>query len=429
MKLSLYELVDPVSQETKYVGISVNPKIRYRQHLSCKVNPIKLEWVNKLKSQGLKPVMNILDKSEDVKLILDKEIELISTLEGLFNIDKGGGFNYCTSKGERTIAMYSLDGEFLQRFSQATDAARFLDLNETAASAFSAVALRKRNYAHGYIWRFDEDIVTSEDIERLNYSLSGYRNPKQVYVFDVEGNFIEYFESIEQCSKELNISRSAITQILNNTDKFYQAGGYIFCNNYEEFENKYNIYLDSLPLSVAQYNMNGELLNYFKSINSVACYFDTRCNNTIKKCCLGEVASYKNFIFKYEQVLPSRCTTITTKFKILDSDNNIIHDGFTTDILRVRLKQLILEYPIYEDYFFISDIQPLTPIKDFLNSYKKKTTGFQVICNETGKIYDTCKQASVELNFDPHAIMKYLNGTRKSPVNGIYTFTKITPND
>lgn len=429
MKLSLYELVDPITGEIKYVGISTNTKIRYKQHLSCKINSKKLEWINKLKSQDLKPIMNIIDESEDIKYILNREIELIDTIPNLLNTDKGGGFNYCTSNGERTIAMYSMDGEFLKRFEMATEAARYLNLDSERANSFSACALRKRNYAHGYIWRFDDDEITSDDLTRLQYSLENLRDPKIVFAFDLEGNFVSEYLSIEQCSKSLNINRAAISCVLSNKDGYYQAGDHIFCSKYEEFEEKYERYMNSLPKSIAQYTVDGKLLNYFKSVNAVASFFNTRCNSTIKKCCEGIVKNYKGFIFKYEQVIPSRCNSTSIEFTILDENSSEIYKGVTTDILRVRIMSLIIEYPLYEDYYVISENQPLILIKEFLNSYKRKTTGFQVICNETGKIYDTCRQAAIDLEFDPHAIMKYLNGTRKSPISGKYTFKKYTPND
>lgn len=60
----IYGLIDPVSDEIKYIGKTVNPKVRLWQHFTDSKKPgrcnKKEAWVRSLLNQGLKPKIIIL---------------------------------------------------------------------------------------------------------------------------------------------------------------------------------------------------------------------------------------------------------------------------------------------------------------------------------------------------------------------------------
>lgn len=96
IKYYVYYLKDPISNDIRYVGISKNPKRRYYSHLSpyfSKENSHKTNWINKLKSNNLKPTLEIAYEFLSLKECKLKEIELISTIENLTNIKSGGDLN------------------------------------------------------------------------------------------------------------------------------------------------------------------------------------------------------------------------------------------------------------------------------------------------------------------------------------------------
>jgi hypothetical protein len=66
----LYTLNDPTDGVVKYVGCTINPKSRFSLHLNELSNKRKCEWIAHLKSMGLKPIMNIVARTND----LDKAI-------------------------------------------------------------------------------------------------------------------------------------------------------------------------------------------------------------------------------------------------------------------------------------------------------------------------------------------------------------------
>jgi hypothetical protein len=59
----IYALMDPRTQEIRYVGMTANLPKRLAQHLQkVQENPYKTNWINQLRREGLKPVMTILDQ-------------------------------------------------------------------------------------------------------------------------------------------------------------------------------------------------------------------------------------------------------------------------------------------------------------------------------------------------------------------------------
>jgi group I intron endonuclease len=63
-KVFIYGLIDPNTNELRYVGKSVNPKMRLRKHISerSKHDSYKDRWVRKLYRDGKKPELLIIDE-------------------------------------------------------------------------------------------------------------------------------------------------------------------------------------------------------------------------------------------------------------------------------------------------------------------------------------------------------------------------------
>lgn len=59
----IYSLEDPMTHEIRYIGKTNNPYDRYKAHknISRDKNTHKRNWINKLRINGLHPIMNIID--------------------------------------------------------------------------------------------------------------------------------------------------------------------------------------------------------------------------------------------------------------------------------------------------------------------------------------------------------------------------------
>src|SRR3990167_7541172 len=62
----IYALVDPRNYEIRYIGKSIYPNIRYKQHLKdITYNPHKQHWIKMLASLGLQPLLEILEEVDN----------------------------------------------------------------------------------------------------------------------------------------------------------------------------------------------------------------------------------------------------------------------------------------------------------------------------------------------------------------------------
>jgi predicted nucleic acid-binding Zn ribbon protein len=63
MKIYIYSLEHPITKKVRYIGKTRNPKQRLKAHLNpARYKPThKFNWIKKLKNDGLKPILKVLD--------------------------------------------------------------------------------------------------------------------------------------------------------------------------------------------------------------------------------------------------------------------------------------------------------------------------------------------------------------------------------
>ena len=82
MNVYIYTLEHPTTGEVRYVGQTVNPTLRYKQHLRGEPFRKRKAWMDSLAALGLKPKMEILEEVEEEN-ILDAEWFWIEYLQFL----------------------------------------------------------------------------------------------------------------------------------------------------------------------------------------------------------------------------------------------------------------------------------------------------------------------------------------------------------
>jgi hypothetical protein len=271
----IYGLIDPVTKQLRYVGQSMRGLKRTSYHMydyAHGTNEHKRNWINKLKSQGLKYEVEILEELEREEDLNEAEIFWIGYFKmigcDLLNANAGGASNWHPSEdtlkkmsawqkgvpkpeehrakiaatltgrptGRKGLKLY--DEKELEQFVKDrndpfTDqrGIRYESLKEcelkTGVPKANIVPVLKgrRKTSHGYIFTYvDESLRPIPKAAPPRDYRNGYSRPEVSKKFKDElGNI---YNSLKEASEKLGISISAISNNLNGNVK--SKHGHIF---------------------------------------------------------------------------------------------------------------------------------------------------------------------------------------------------------
>lgn len=238
METYIYTLKDPISNLIRYVGKSNNPKERLKNHVNlCKRDQThKRNWIIKLKKQGLKPILEIIDK-----VPIDSwqfwEKYWISQMKSwgfdLVNYTNGGDgcsfvnqTSFKKGQGGREVIGFNKEYEVVYEFKSCTDASKYLNVNRGTISGCCNINNRTKT-VKGIAWFYkdfldelsDDDIKIMIDdkfnIERKPNSVSFKSGQvsircKSVLMYDLDWNFIREFKSAKEAGEYLDVTGGAI---------------------------------------------------------------------------------------------------------------------------------------------------------------------------------------------------------------------------
>lgn len=168
----IYSLEDPFSKEVKYIGITNNPKKRLYEHLKDdRSNKHKHNWLRQIEYS---PTMIILGMECTLNQVRLKEKEFIS---------------YYRNKGNKLV-------------------------NKTNGGDYVG-----------------EHIFSKEHLE--NIRIANKKNNKKVYQYDLEGNYLDEFDSITIAANAFALSIPKISQACYNKIR-KSTGGYQW--RFEKFD-------------------------------------------------------------------------------------------------------------------------------------------------------------------------------------------------
>jgi len=90
----IYTLSDPRSGDVRYIGRAIAPQSRLKAHVNARYYNDKVKWINELKTDGLLPVMTIIDSVDDKVLAREKEQYWMNkyTMDGCELLNSTGAF-------------------------------------------------------------------------------------------------------------------------------------------------------------------------------------------------------------------------------------------------------------------------------------------------------------------------------------------------
>lgn len=149
--------------------------------------------------------------SEELKAKLTQCAKLPKTEEHRRKISETLTGRICPNR-RKSVVQYSKDGKFIKKWESISDAENALNIVH-----ISECVRRKRNFAGGFIWRWEND---------TNNVISQPKNKRPVIQMTLDGVEINEFNSIREASKKLGINYSSISAVLNGLQK--KAGNYRF---------------------------------------------------------------------------------------------------------------------------------------------------------------------------------------------------------
>jgi len=227
----IYSLNDPITDIPRYIGWSGQLEARYKRHCNTKEKTHKGHWIRKLKSEGLKPNLEIIDEV-NIEECAFWEQHYISLYKSwnfkLVNSSFGGegtiGYNMPSWVKDKIVKTKRENGTFEIASKKAAETwlknpRRLLVLKEVAI----------KNKENGTYELARERMRTDKN--------PGKKQMKPVLQYDFDGTFIKEWESGAGAGKKLNISRERIGRNCRNILK--TAGGFQW--KYKTNEIIYNI--------------------------------------------------------------------------------------------------------------------------------------------------------------------------------------------
>lgn len=205
--ITLYEIICPISNKVVYVGITKDIGLRYNQHKwGCKKDSnIKRQWTEKIKSEKLKPILNIVtsyDTFTEAKINERKHIvKLINEGLDIFNVTDNL-FYY----------QYDLHGKLINVYST---------LREIKKETGISVNLN-RYTSGGFVWTNG----IYDNFKLLKYKESKSVNCKRVQQLDKSENIINEFHGVREACRITKIDHRSIAQVAGGSKIRKTAGGY-----------------------------------------------------------------------------------------------------------------------------------------------------------------------------------------------------------
>jgi len=258
-------LITNLVNNKKYVGLTTrNIKVRWYEHIKkskqSNLSNISLHkdifiyGKNNFKIEVLEECLSINKMCfYERKYIFD-----LDTIKNGYNQNSGGTYYEVSDKLKKKssiesnlskeVYVYYISGEFFSKFHSVNETARVMNID--TRKVFRVLSgIRKST--NGYIFSY-------ESIENLKYRNNVYRN---IFKYDIFGNFIKKYKSMNECSIENKINRATISKSIQDK-KFFIKDSYYFDSLVVDFDfNKKKM--------LYQYDIDNNLIDRFIKINDI----------------------------------------------------------------------------------------------------------------------------------------------------------------
>lgn len=214
------------SQQTKlYNSLK---KYGYKNHVFEIIEECSLESLNEKEIYWKKYYLNLVNNNWFRVLFHDlydlgggpKSKETIKKMKTFQSNRTLEHKNKISKSKQKPILQYDLEGKFIKEYSSAKQYA--LENNLTNASLITHCLKKKCKSAYNSLWIYKLEF----NIPLYINPITGYQTTQPILQYDLEGNFIKEWSSIENASISLNIKKQGICNNLKNRSK--TSGNYVW---------------------------------------------------------------------------------------------------------------------------------------------------------------------------------------------------------
>lgn len=214
MSIGIYKIENLINHKI-YIGQSVEIEKRWQKHLSAKDDFVIHRALHKYGKENFSfqiiEECNLLDLDKKEKYWITYYNSLVPNG---YNMIQGGSNGAGFAKGKKVL-QYSLNGEFLEKYSSANQASLITGIDHWSICACCRGEYRQ---AGGYQWKYFED--KEKEIKSIKK-----RTNYEVLQIDVKTDeIIQEFSSIKEATAKTNIASSTICNVCNGKGK--TAGGF-----------------------------------------------------------------------------------------------------------------------------------------------------------------------------------------------------------
>lgn len=293
----VYKLTSP--SKRVYIGITSNIIKRFGcyKNLFTEGQPFLHKSLLKYGFENFnKEILHIgLSKNEAKSLEIEyvaiykkKRISLNLTDGG----DTGNHLRGEKNRKSKIIHQYSLTKEFIKEWHGSGEIERNLDLT---GSGILYACKHNTFFSQGYFWCYPDD----------KYKLLAFKQSKPgdtfripIVAFDLEGNYVQEFESAAEAARILNLSQGNIW--MNLAGKKSKTGNYVWVSKSDYdlgIKPKYLQPINNSGKCVSQYTLDGIFLQSFVSIKEASKVTGMDKSSILKNC--KNKTKPKKFLWEY----------------------------------------------------------------------------------------------------------------------------------
>lgn len=231
-------------------GVVINDKHTYKDCNTPFEAAVNKYGIHNFKRETL-AVYDTMQEALDLEIkIVDEEF---IRRKDTYNITLGGGMPPITTK---IVYQYSMDGNFIKEWQSLMDVSRYYNCSSSCVGD----AVLNNTPSLGFLWTdYKRDII---DISKFKIN----RNKKTVYIYDLNGTYLNQYISIAECAKSLSCTKKQVSNSIHRKCMLLKT---YYCSDIKYDKLEIPKPIDRMHNPIYQYDLDGNFIKEWASINEL----------------------------------------------------------------------------------------------------------------------------------------------------------------